>query len=127
MTAPIQQTKELKEEIILEYKARMAEIPEEERPNHTLRIVAELAAEYGISVNGIRMVLMKAEVYIKKSEKPKVEASDKPKRMSKEAAHNALRDAIEAGGVEPDMDAISKLSGVAAQYLATTIIAIISK
>ena len=127
MTAPVQQTPELKEEIILEYKARMAEFPEEERPDKTMDIVKELSNEYGLSVNGVRMLLMKASVYIKKAEKAKVTASDKPKRMSKEAAHAALKDAIEAGGVEANMEVITKLSGVAAQYLASTIISIISK
>lgn len=123
----VTQTPELKEEIILEYKARMGEIAEEERPNHTLAVVADLASEYGLSVNGVRMLLMKANVYIKKSEKPKSAPSDKPKRMSKEGAHTALKDAIEAGGAEADMEIITKLSGVAAQYLAATIITIISK
>lgn len=126
MTAPIQQTEELKEELVLEYKSRLEEFPEEERADRTMDVVKELATEYGMSPNGIRMILMKRNVYIKKSEKPKA-TLEKPKRMSKEAAHTALKDAIEAGGCTADMDVISKLSGVAAQYLATTVITILSK
>lgn len=126
MTAPIQQTEELKEELVLEYKSRLEEFPEEERADRTMDVVKELATEYGMSPNGIRMILMKRNVYIKKSEKPKA-TLEKPKRMSKEAAHAALKDAIEAGGCTADMDVISKLSGVAAQYLASTVITILSK
>lgn len=125
-TSPVQQNDALKEEITLEYKSRMAEFSVEDQPIHTMDIVKQLSAEYEMSPNGIRMLLQKRGAYIKKSDTPKVAPTDKPKRMSKEAAHTALKDALEAGGVTADEEIISKLSGVAAQYLATSIITIIS-
>ena len=120
-------TEELKEEVILEYKSRMAEFEESQRPLHTLDVVKDLATEYGSSANGIRMMLSKAGVYIKKADAPKTSTSAAPKRMSKEAAHQALVDAIEAFGIEADKDIISKLSGVAAQYLSTVLVTVVLK
>ena len=120
-------TEELKEEVILEYKSRMAEFAPEDQPLHTLDVVKELAAEYDSSANGIRMLLSKAGVYIKKADAPKATTSTAPKRMSKEAAHQALSDAIESFGIEVNKEIISKLSGVAAQYLSTVLIAVTLK
>lgn len=120
-------TEELKEEVILEYKSRMSEFSEEDQPLHTLDVVKDLATEYGSSANGIRMLLSKAGVYIKKADAPKVSANAAPKRMSKEAAHQALADAIESFGIEPNKEIISKLSGVAAQYLSTVLVTVILK
>lgn len=120
-------TEELKEEIILEYKSRMSEFAEDQQPLHTLDVVKELASEYESSANGIRMMLSKAGVYIKKADVVKASTSTAPKRMSKEASHQALADAIEAFGLTPDKEIISKLSGIAAQYLSTVLVTVILK
>lgn len=113
---------EVKQEVIMEYKSRMSEYEESQRPVHTLEVVKELAAEYDSTPNGIRMLLQKEGVYIKKSTTASTSASSAPKRMSKEAAHQALKDAISATGQVPNEEVITKLSGVAAQYLTTVVI-----
>ena len=45
MTAPIQQTEELKEELVLEYKSRLEEFPEEERADRTMDVVKGMVEE----------------------------------------------------------------------------------
>ena len=109
-------TDELKQQVIADYQER------EPTPENSMDIVQELADKIGATPNGVRIVLAKADVYVavgaKKSEKK--EAGEKKAtggtRVSKEAAHDALRSAIEKAGKPVNDEIISKLTGKAAQY-----------
>lgn len=109
-------TDELKAQVIKDYKAQ------EPTPENSMEIVTQIAEEIGASPNGVRLVLSKADAYV--AIKPKASAkaaggagaAAKGTRVSKESAHEALKDAIEAAGKEADMEIISKLTGKAAQY-----------
>lgn len=91
-------------------------------PENSMEIVNEIAEEMGQSVNGVRMILSKAGVYVKKeaaaggSKTPKKEGAST--RVSKEDAHARLTAAIEAAGGSVDTEIVSKLTGKAAIYLA---------
>ena len=92
-------------------------------PETSMEIVKEIADEVEESPNGVRMILTKAGVYIKKattsgSSKTTGEAT---KRVSKVAAHAQLVAAITSAGQEVDSDIIDKLSGKAAMYIAAII------
>jgi len=106
-----------------ETKAQAIEMYEkaEPTPENSMDIVAEIAEELGESVNGVRMILSKAGVYIKK-EPAKASASKTTKaastRVSKEDAQAQLIAALEEAGKPVDNDIISKLTGKAAVYFA---------
>ena len=96
----------------------------EPTPENSMDIVSEIAEELGESPNGVRMILSKAGVYVKKepaaggsgtNSKTTKAAST---RVSKEDAQAQLIAAIEAAGKEVDSDIISKLTGKAAVYFA---------
>lgn len=96
-------------------------------PETSMEIVKEIADEMEESVNGVRMILTKAKVYVKKA--PASGGSggeDKPAstRVSKEDAQNALKAAISDAGQTVDDDIIAKLTGKAAVYLAGVITAV---
>ena len=95
----------------------------EPTPENSMDIVSEIAEELGESPNGVRMILSKAGVYVKKE--PAAGGASKSKttkttstRVSKEDAQAQLIAAIEAAGKEVDSDIISKLTGKAAVYFA---------
>lgn len=84
-------------------------------------IVNEIAEELGATPNGVRMILVKADVYVKKtptSTKAGASSEGGSKRVSKADAQDALKSAISAKGLTPDDEIISKLTGKAAQYFA---------
>jgi hypothetical protein len=86
-----------------------------------MEIVKTIAEELDESPNGVRNILSKAGVYVKtttSAAKPssKTEASGGA-RVSKDAAHKALTDAITDTGASVDEEIISKLTGKAALYL----------
>jgi len=96
----------------------------EPTPENSMDIVSEIAEELGESPNGVRMILSKAGVYVKK-EPAAGGSGTKSKttkaastRVSKEDAQAQLIAAIEAAGKEVDSDIISKLTGKAAVYFA---------
>ena len=94
-------------------------------PETSMEIVKEIADDVGESPNGVRMILTKAGVYIKKGPASKASgASGASKRVSKAAAHAKLASELTDAGREPDMDIIDKLSGKAAMYLAQEILAV---
>ena len=112
-------TDEKKAEVIQQYTDA------EPTPENSLEIVKELAEEHEESPNGVRMILTKAGVYVKKAAGASASAGDEPKkpaRVSKAAAQEALNAAIEAAGHTVDEDITSKLTGKAAQYF-TSILA----
>lgn len=92
----------------------------EPTPETSMDIVAEIAEEMGESPNGVRSILSKANVYVKK-EAPTASAKSKSTgtRVSKEDAQAQLIAAIEAAGKDVDSDIISKLTGKAAVYFAS--------
>ena len=95
----------------------------EPTPETSMDIVAEIAEEMGESPNGVRSILSKANVYVKK-EAPAASAKSKTTkstgtRVSKEDAQAQLIAAIEAAGKDVDSDIISKLTGKAAVYFAS--------
>lgn len=90
-------------------------------PENSMEIVKQIADDMGESANGVRMILTKAKVYIKKAPTSGGASAggDKPAttRVSKEDAQNALKAAIIDAGQEVDEDIIVKLTGKAAVYL----------
>lgn len=107
-------------------KAQAIEMYQEREPTpeNSMEIVAEIAEELGESPNGVRMILSKADVYVKKAPaagggaaKSKTTKTAST-RVSKEDAQAQLIAAIEAAGKEVDNDIISKLTGKAAVYFA---------
>lgn len=93
-------------------------------PENSMEIVNEIAEEMGQSVNGVRMILSKAGVYVKKeaaaggSKTSSTKKEGASTRVSKEDAHARLTAAIEAAGGSVDTEIVSKLTGKAAIYLA---------
>lgn len=93
----------------------------EPTPENSMEIVSEIAEELEESPNGVRMILSKAGVYVKKEAAAgsKSKTTKTPStRVSKEDAQSQLIAAIEAAGKEVDSDIISKLTGKAAVYFA---------
>jgi len=96
-------------------------------PETSMEIVKELADEFNESPNGVRMVLSKAGVYVKKTPAAggsKSSGSTGGTRVSKAGAQDALRAALTDAGQDIDEDVVSKLTGKAAQYFAGVIAAI---
>lgn len=117
-------TEELKKKAIELYQSM------EPTPQTTIECVKDVAEQIGegVTANGIRAILSKAEVYVaagKAVAGAKAGASksgeDKPARVSKESAVGELVAAINDFGIEPDMEIISKLTGKAAIYFAEVI------
>lgn len=93
-------------------------------PETSMEIVKEIADEIGESANGVRMVLTKAGVYVKKAPGTSSSSSSggaSSSRVSKAAAIEALQKALVDAGQEVDEDIITKLTGKAAQYFANVI------
>jgi phosphopantetheinyl transferase (holo-ACP synthase) len=108
-------TEELKEQVIEDYENA------DPTPENSMEIVQELAEKYEKTVNGIRMILSKAGVYVKKSPAPKAAGkkdATKPAttRVSKEASIKALTEVINSAGLDLEEEILSKLTGKAAVY-----------
>ena len=94
---------------------------EEPTPETSMEIVKIIAEELNESPNGVRMILTRAGVYVKKN--PSVgNSSGKTGRVSKAECHQMLVDAISSLGGSLDMDIISKISGKAAKHIAEQIV-----
>jgi len=110
-------TDEKKQEAIEAYLAA------DPTPENSIEIVQQIAEEMEETANGVRMILSKAGVYVKKAGaaagSAKKEASgDKAARVSKADAIADLVTAIEAVGGEVDPAIVDKLTGKAAIYFA---------
>jgi phosphopantetheinyl transferase (holo-ACP synthase) len=108
-------TDELKDQVIEDYEKA------DPTPENSMEIVQELAEKYEKTVNGIRMILSKAGVYVKKSPAPKAAGkkdATKPAttRVSKEASIKALTEVINSAGLDLEEEILSKLTGKAAVY-----------
>jgi hypothetical protein len=90
-------------------------------PETSMEIVKEIADEVEESPNGVRMILTKAGVYIKKATSKASTDGTASERVSKVAAHAKLTAEITSAGQEVDADIIDKMSGKAAMYLADVI------
>ena len=109
-----------------EAKAQAVEMytAEEPTPENSMEVVKEIAAELGESPNGVRMILTKAGVYVKKTPAARSSSSGGGGgggRVSVADAQQAVKDAISDAGMESDDAIISKLTGKAANYFAEVI------
>ena len=94
---------------------------EEPTPETSMEIVKIIAEELNESPNGVRMILTRAGVYIKKNPSAG-NNSGKTGRVSKAECHQMLVDAVSSLGGSLDMDIISKISGKAAKHIAEQIV-----
>lgn len=92
-------------------------------PETSMEIVTELAEDFEESPNGVRMILTKAGVYVKKSGGTSNGEGAKSggTRVSKAAAQEQLVQALEAAGATVDEDIINRLTGKAAQYFTSVL------
>ena len=108
-----------------EAKAQAVEMYTAEEPTteNSMEIVKEIAAELSESPNGVRMILTRAGVYVKKTPATKSTSSGGGGggRVSVADAQQAVTDAISDAGMEADQAIISKLTGKAANYFAEVI------
>ena len=108
-----------------EAKAQAVEMytAEDPTPENSMEIVKEIAAELGESPNGVRMILTRAGVYVKKTPATKATSSGGGGggRVSVADAQQSVIDAISDAGMEADQAIISKLTGKAANYFAEII------
>jgi hypothetical protein len=94
-------------------------------PETSMEIVKDIADDLEESPNGVRMILTKAGVYIKKAPTSRsASGGTSSKRVSKAECQAELTAAITDAGQEADEDIISKLSGKAAKYVADVINAV---
>jgi hypothetical protein len=91
-----------------------------------MEIVKDIAEELDESPNGVRMILTKAGVYVKKTPAAKSSGGSTggSTRVSKAAAAEALIAALGDAGQEVDEEIIGKLTGKASQYFTKVITAI---
>tara|TARA_R100001463_G_scaffold110294_2_gene165024 strand:- start:731 stop:1198 length:468 start_codon:yes stop_codon:yes gene_type:complete len=106
-----------------EAKAQAVEMytAEEPTPDNSMEVVKMIAEELGESPNGVRMILTKAGVYVKKTPAAKSSGGTGGGRVNVAAAQDELAKAISDMGKEADTAIISKLTGKAAMYFATLI------
>ena len=115
-----------------EKKAQAVEMYEAEQPTpeNSMEVVKAIAEELGESPNGVRMILTKAGVYVKKTPASGSGSSSKSAstgggtRVSKAAAIEALTAALSDAGQEVDEEIVGKLTGKAAQYFTTIVTAL---
>lgn len=109
-------TDETKQEAVDMYVA------EEPTPENSMEIVADIAEQLGQTPNGVRMILTKAGVYVRKTPAAKSSGgSTGGTRVSKADAQDNLSSAISDAGMEVDSSIIEKLTGKAANYFADII------
>ena len=108
-----------------EAKAQAVEMytAEEPTPENSMEIVKEIAAELSESPNGVRMILTRAGVYVKKTPATKSTSGGGGGggRVSVADAQQSVSNAISDAGMEADDAIISKLTGKAANYFAEII------
>jgi len=109
-------TDEAKEQAIEMYKDA------EPTPETSMEIVKEIAEELSESPNGVRMILTKAGVYVRKTPAAKSSGgSTGGGRVSVADAQEKLTSALSDAGIEVDSAIIGKLTGKAAVYFATVV------
>jgi len=94
----------------------------EPTPETSMEIVKEIAEELGESPNGVRMILTKAGVYVRKTPAAKSSGgSTGGGRVSVADAQDKLTSVLSDAGQEVDAAIVSKLTGKAAVYFTTVI------
>ena len=96
-------------------------------PETSMEIVKDIAEELDESPNGVRMILTKAGVYVKKTPAAKSSGGatgTASTRVSKAAAAEALIAALSDAGQPVDEEIIAKLTGKASQYFTSILVAI---
>jgi hypothetical protein len=88
-------------------------------PENSMECVKQIANELSESPNGVRMILTKAGVYVKKAVTKSTSSTGGSTRVSKVASQETLIAAITDAGKVVDEEIISKLTGKAAQYFTT--------
>lgn len=108
-----------------EKKAKAVALYEAAEPTaeNSIEIVKEIAEELEETPNGVRMILSKAGVYIKKdgatsATKESGEKKATSTRVSKADSIQALKDAINKADLTVDDDIVDKLTGKQALYFA---------
>ena len=96
-------------------------VGEEPTPENSMEIVADIAEQLEESPNGVRMILTKAGVYVRKTPATKSSGSSGGGRVSVADAQSSLTDALNDAGQEVDSAIISKLTGKAAVYFTTVV------
>ena len=112
-----------------EKKAKAVALYEKAEPTaeNSIEIVKEIAEELDETPNGVRMILSKAGVYIKKDGSAPAAGGTEKKastggtRVSKADSIQSLKDAIEAAGQAVEDEILDKLTGKQAVYLADII------
>ena len=95
---------------------------EEPTPENSMEVVKSISTELGESPNGVRNILVRAGVYVKKTPATRSSSSKtNGGRVSVADAQATLANAIRDTGEEPDNSIISKLTGKAANYFAAII------
>ena len=104
-------TDEKKQEAVEMYTA------EEPTPENSMEIVKDIAEQLEESPNGVRMILTKAGVYVRKTPaRSSSNGSSGGGRVSVAGAQSDLTSALTDAGQEVDAAIISKLTGKAAVY-----------
>jgi transposase-like protein len=94
----------------------------EPTPETSMEIVKDIAEELGESPNGVRMILTKAGVYVRKTPAAKSSGgSTGGGRVSVADAQDKLTSVLGDAGQEVDAAIISKLTGKAAVYFANVV------
>jgi transposase-like protein len=97
----------------------------EPTPETSMEIVKDIAEELGESPNGVRMILTKAGVYVRKTPAAKSSGgSTGGGRVSVADAQEKLTSILSDAGQEVDEAIVSKLTGKAAQYFSGVIAAL---
>ena len=107
-----------------ENKAEAVELytTEDPTPETSMEIVKTIADTLGESPNGVRMILTKAGVYVKKAPATSsAKSNGGGSRVSKADSQQTLKDALSDAGQNIDGDIIDKLTGKAAIYFAGVI------
>lgn len=106
-------TEELKAQVVKDYEDAKP------TPDTSTEIVASIAEDIEMTVNGVRAVLVRAGVYIKKTPATggsKSETKTGGTRVNKAEAIIALKDVISNNSLDVEDDIIDKLTGKAAIY-----------
>ena len=106
-------TDKLKEQVKADY------LEKEPTPDTSTEIVQEIAADIDMTVNGVRAVLVRAGVYIKKTPATggtKSESKTGSTRVNKADAIKDLKEIISNNSLDVEDDIIDKLTGKAAVY-----------
>lgn len=105
-------TEELKATVIAQYVAA------EPTADTSIEILKEIAEEHEVSPNGVRMILVKAKVYVAKTPAASsATASGGTKRVSKGDILQELTDLIKEKGKEVDEEIINKMTGKMGTYI----------